>query len=193
MNGFIRPNFSSGNRDGTDSIRNSLDDGSQMFSEHASLPGANDNHGIHSSFDSDIRQEHILRHDKLLTEGESIARPDSSDSNYCTTTTSSSQGASSCDPNNRYPITLNQNVHDSLLNSSSSFPPPPQLTCMAPLSSSGSNTEIKGENAFIGEINKIETSDDVLQDPAELQLPSSPSSSSWIGKKFYMIKSTVLN
>ena len=182
VNGLIRPNFPTGNRDDHDSLRNSLEDGGQFFPENESFAGANNNHGLHSSFNSDIRQESIVRDDKLLTEGEGIARPDSSDSDYCTTSTSTSRGGSASNSNNRQNFTLNQNVHDSLLNCSSSYPPPPQLTCMAPLSSSGSNNEIKGENAFIGAISKIETHEDTLQDSVDLQLPSSPSSTSWIGK-----------
>ena len=182
VNGLIRPNFPTGNRDDHDSLRNSLDDGGQFFPENESFTGTNNNHGLHSSFNSDIRQESIVRDDKLLTEGEGIARPDSSDSDYCTTSSSSSRGGSASNSNNRQNFTLNQNVHDSLLNCSSSYPPPPQLTCMAPLSSNGSTNEIKGENAFIGAISKIETHEDTLQDSVDLHLPSSPSSTSWIGK-----------
>ena len=180
VNGLMRPNFPSGNRDGNDSLRNSLDDGGNIFSENASFSGPS-NH-LDGAFNNDIRQDHIVKHDKLLTEGETITRPDSSDSDYCTTSTSRAQGASACNSNNRHNFTLNQNVHDSLLNSSSTYPPPPQLTCMAPLSSGGSNHEIRGRNAFIGEISKIETHDDTLHDSVDLQLPSSPSSTSWIGK-----------
>ena len=163
-----------------------MDDGGNIFAENSSLSGTNNQHGLHASFDSDIRQEHILRNDKLLTDGEAMVRPDSSDTDYCSPTTSNSQGPSGCNLNTRQNFTLNQNVHDSLLNSSSSFPPPPKLTCMAPLSSGGSTNGIKGVNTFIGAINKIETCDDNLHDPDELQLPSSPSSTSWISKLFHM-------
>ena len=43
-----------------------MDDGGNIFAENSSLSGTNNQHGLHASFDSDIRQEHILRNDKLL-------------------------------------------------------------------------------------------------------------------------------
>ena len=63
------------------------------------------------------------------------------------------------------------------------------MTCMAPLGSGGANHGIKGETAYLGGIGKIETHEHLLNDPVELHLSSSPTSSSWIGNftKFYFI------
>lgn len=166
-------------------MTNSLDGGAHIFTDNAPL--AAEQQGIPTEFDGDLRQENIIRNDKLLTEVESITRPDSSDSDYCTTSSSES---TSCNNNSRRNFTLNQNVHDSLLNSSSNYPPrPPPMTCMAPLGSGGSNPSVKGESTYLGGISKIETHENLLNDPVELHLSSSPTSSSWIGNityfKFY--------
>ena len=172
----MRPPNSTGHGDENDSVRNSLDGGGHIFSDNTSL--TSEQHGISNAFVSGLRQENIIRNDKLLTEGESITLPDSSDSDYCTTSCSESNA---CNNNSRRNFTLNQNVHDSLLNSSSNFPPPPPMTCMAPLGSGGANPNLKGENAYLGGISKIETHESLLNDPVELHLASSPTSSSWIG------------
>lgn len=178
VSGLIRPQIASVHGDENESIRNSLDDGGNIFSNHSSMLA--EQHGISAEFGGDGRHNTIIRYDKLLTDGESIAHPDSSDSDYRT----SSSSEYKCSTNSRHNFTLNQNVHDSLLNSSSStsYPPPPPMTCMAPLGSSGKSSGIKRDNPYLSGVSKIETNDDILQDTVEMQLSSSPSSSSWIGK-----------
>ena len=162
--------------DENDSVTNSLDGSGNIFTD--STPLTTEHQGLPTAFGGDLRQENIIRNDKLLTEGETLTHPDSSDSDYCTTSSSES---TACNNNCRRNFTLNQNVHDSLLNSSSNYPPPPPMTCMAPLGSGGANPTIKGENAYLGGISKIETHESLLNDPVELHLASSPTSSSWIG------------
>ena len=155
-----------------------MDDGGPIFQDPSSM--ISEHNGIGVPYQGALKQDHIIRNDKLLTDGERISQPDSSDSDFCST--------SSSDPryniiNNRDSFTLNQNVHDTLLTTSSSiYRPPPPMTCMAPLGSNGKGSHIRRESSYLPSVNKVEASEEMMQDPMELNLLSSPTSSSWIGK-----------
>ena len=148
-----------------------------MFPVHNAVVSGQ--HSNSTLYDGD-RQENIIRNDKLLTDGscnECITHPDSSESDYRASSSSKSRGSNPT----HHCFTLNQNVHDSLLNSSANYPPPPPMTCMAPLRTNGSSLVRKVEPAFLTGISKIETTEPMLNDGVGLGL-SSPPSSSWLGR-----------
>ena len=89
-----------------------MDDGGPIFQDPSSM--ISEHNGIGVPYQGTMKQDHIIRNDKLLTDGERISQPDSSDSDFCSTSTS--------DPryniiNNRDSFTLNQNINKIKLSS----------------------------------------------------------------------------
>ena len=142
-----------------------MDGEENLFPANTSI--ATDHHSESNHYEDIARhegQDGIIRNDKLLTDGncqtEKITYPDSST------------------------FTLNQNVHDSLWPNPSALnhPPPPPMTCMAPmLGTSGSNAAKKIDHNYPGSISKIEAPESLLHDTVGLSLSSPPASSSWLG------------